>query len=274
MSHPPSSALGCLKTIRGTVKPLTRNISSSTRTFHPAATAPRTNGGFSFASSAGFQDAASMPVVRDSLVPIVIEQTGRGERSYDIYSRLLRERVIFMGPVADQMSTLLTAQLLFLEAEDAAKPIKLYINSPGGSVTAGLGIYDTMQHKLTPNLFLLARETSQYVSPPIHTFCMGQAASMGSLLLAAEPSGGASGQATDISIHAKEILRIRELLTDMYAEHCTVLGEERGEAKQRFERALERDHFMTAQEALAFGLIDKIVQKRGGKRGVDGSVGS
>ncbi|KAI5455214.1 hypothetical protein NCC49_000030 [Naganishia albida] len=214
--------------------------------------------------SFGFGDAASMPVVRDALVPIVIEQTGRGERSYDIYSRLLRERVIFLGPVADQMSTLLTAQLLFLEAEDAEKPIKLYINSPGGSVTAGLGIYDT------------------YVSPPIHTFCIGQAASMGSLLLSAgakdhryclpnasvmihQPSGGASGQATDISIHAKEILRMRELLTDMYAEHCTVAGEQRVDAKARFERALERDHFMTAQEALEFGLVDKIVQKRGKK---------
>ncbi|GHJ86133.1 hypothetical protein NliqN6_2535 [Naganishia liquefaciens] len=224
-------------------------------------------------SFSGYADAASMPVVRDALVPIVIEQTGRGERSYDIYSRLLRERVIFLGPVADQMSTLLTAQLLFLEAEDAEKPIKLYINSPGGSVTAGLGIYDTMQ----------------YVSPPIHTFCMGQAASMGSLLLAAgapghryclpnasvmihQPSGGASGQATDISIHAKEILRIRALLTDMYAEHCCVTGEDRVHAKDRFERALERDHFMTAEEALAFGLVDRIVQKRG-KSGKAGGKG-
>ncbi|KAJ9093627.1 hypothetical protein QFC20_007086 [Naganishia adeliensis] len=213
-----------------------------------------------------------MPVVRDALVPIVIEQTGRGERSYDIYSRLLRERVIFLGPVADQMSTLLTAQLLFLEAEDAEKPIKLYINSPGGSVTAGLGIYDT--------------------APMLETDCIrrwvfgvvdaSQAASMGSLLLSAgakghryclpnasvmihQPSGGASGQATDISIHAKEILRMRELLTEMYAEHCTVAGEEKADAKDRFERALERDHFMTASEALAFGLVDKIVQKRGKK---------
>lgn len=208
-------------------------------------------------------DEAGFPVVRDALVPMVVEQTARGERSYDIYSRLLRERVVFLGPVNDVSSTLLTAQLLFLEAEDSKKPIKLYINSPGGSVTAGLGVYDTMQ----------------YISPPMHTFCMGQAASMGSLLLSAgakghryclpnasvmihQPSGGASGQATDISIHAKEILRIRELLTEMYAEHCEVAGETFQGAKDRFERALERDHFMTAKEALSFGIIDKIVERR------------
>lgn len=217
-----------------------------------------------FSLGGAFDDGTSNPVIRDTLVPIVIEQTGRGERSYDIYSRLLRERVIFLGPVMEQSSTLLTAQLLFLEAENATQPIKLYINSPGGSVTAGLGIYDTMQ----------------YVSPPIHTFCIGQAASMGSLLLCAgakghryalpnssvmihQPSGGASGQATDISIHAKEILRIRESLTNMYADHCTVEGETREEARARFERSLERDHFMTAQEAKDFGIVDKIVQQRG-----------
>jgi len=199
-----------------------------------------------------------------SLVPIVIEQTGRGERSYDIFSRLLRERVIMLsGPIGDNEASILVSQLLFLEAEETQKPIHLYINSPGGSVTSGLAIYDTMQ----------------YVSSPIHTYCIGQACSMGSLLLAAgekghrqclpnasimihQPSGGASGQASDIAIHAKEILRVRQRLTEMYRKHCQKDNESVLVATRRFEKALERDYFMTAEEALEFGIIDRIVQSR------------
>jgi len=195
---------------------------------------------------------------------MVIEQTGRGERSYDIYSRLLRERVIMLyGPIRDADSASIVSQLLFLEAEEASKPIHLYINSPGGSVTAGLAIYDTMQ----------------YVNSPIHTYCVGQACSMGSLLLAAgekgkrhclpnasimihQPSGGASGQASDIAIHAKEILRIRHLLTQIYQKHCSRPGETREAGLLRFETALERDYFMTANEALSFGIVDSILEKR------------
>ncbi|TFK19899.1 ATP-dependent Clp protease proteolytic subunit [Coprinopsis marcescibilis] len=211
---------------------------------------------------AGVSAAQLMQEPRANLVPIVIEQTGRGERSYDIFSRLLRERVIMMhGPIRDTDSTLVVAQLLFLEAEDSTKPIHLYINSPGGSVTAGLAIYDT------------------YVSAPIHTYGMGLAASMGSLLLAAgakgrrhclpnasimihQPSGGASGQATDIAIHAKEILRIRQLLTSIYQRHCGKEGESEAAGLGRFETALERDYYMTAQEALEFGIVDGILEKR------------
>ncbi|KAF8640335.1 hypothetical protein AX17_000007 [Amanita inopinata Kibby_2008] len=199
-----------------------------------------------------------------NLVPIVIEQTGRGERSYDIFSRLLRERVIMLhGPIRDSDSTLIVAQMLFLEAEDSSKPIHLYINSPGGSVTAGLAIYDTMQ----------------YVSSPIHTYSLGLAASMGSLLLAAgeqgkrhclpnasimihQPSGGASGQASDIAIHAKEILRIRQLLTGIYQKHCGREDELQAEGLERFEKALERDYYMTAQEAMDFGIVDGILERR------------
>ncbi|KAG6333966.1 hypothetical protein ID866_5117 [Astraeus odoratus] len=199
-----------------------------------------------------------------NLVPIVIEQTGRGERSYDIFSRLLRERVIMLyGPIRDTDAALTVAQLLFLEAEETSKPIHLYINSPGGSVTAGLAIYDT----------------HQYVSSPIHTYCVGQACSMGSLLLAAgekgkrhclpnasimihQPSGGASGQASDIAIHAKEILRVRQLLTSIYQRHCSKEGESETIGLGRFEQALERDYFMTAQEALDFGIVDGILEKR------------
>ncbi|KAG1825427.1 Clp protease-domain-containing protein [Suillus subaureus] len=202
-----------------------------------------------------------------NLVPIVIEQTGRGERSYDIFSRLLRERVIMLyGPIRDTDSALTVAQLLFLEAEDSSKPIHLYINSPGGSVTAGLAIYDT------------------YVSSPIHTYCVGQACSMGSLLLAAgekgkrhclpnasimihQPSGGASGQASDIAIHAKEILRVRHLLTSIYQQHCAKAEESEASGLERFERALERDYFMTAQEALNFGIVDGILEKRPSSEG-------
>ncbi|KAJ3521595.1 hypothetical protein NMY22_g12252 [Coprinellus aureogranulatus] len=216
-----------------------------------------------------------------NMVPIVIEQTGKGERAYDIFSRLLRERVIMLhGPIRDTDSTLVVAQLLFLEAEDSTKPIHLYINSPGGSVTAGLAIYDT------------------YISAPVHTYSLGLAASMGSLLLAAgekgkrhclpnasimihQPSGGASGQATDIAIHAKEILRIRQLLTGIYQKHCATDGESEAQGLERFgvgisfvsiwipvyhlpvsEKALERDYYMTAQEALEFGIIDGILEKR------------
>lgn len=199
-----------------------------------------------------------------NLVPIVIEQTGRGERSYDIFSRLLRERVIMLhGPIRDSDSTLVVAQMLFLEAEDSSKPIHLYINSPGGSVTAGLAIYDTMQ----------------YVSSPIHTYSLGMAASMGSLLLASgergyrhclpnasimihQPSGGASGQASDIAIHAKEILRIRQLLTSIYQKHCGKEDETVAEGLVRFEKTLERDYYMTAQEAMEFGIVDGILEKR------------
>ncbi|KZT42743.1 hypothetical protein SISSUDRAFT_1058213 [Sistotremastrum suecicum HHB10207 ss-3] len=199
-----------------------------------------------------------------SLVPIVIEQTGRGERSYDIFSRLLRERVIMLyGPIRDTDSALIVSQLLFLEAEEASRPIHLYINSPGGSVTAGLAIYDTMQ----------------YITSPVHTYCVGQACSMGSLLLAAgekgkrrclphssimihQPSGGASGQASDIAIHAKEILRVREVLTSLYQKHCSVEGESVEAGLARFEKALERDYFLTAQEALDFRIVDAILEKR------------
>ncbi|TFK81714.1 hypothetical protein K466DRAFT_666954 [Polyporus arcularius HHB13444] len=202
--------------------------------------------------------------VTANLVPIVIEQTGRGERSYDIFSRLLRERVIMLyGPIRDTDSALIVAQLLFLEAEETSKPIHVYINSPGGSVTAGLAIYDTMQ----------------YVSSPIHTYCVGQACSMGSLLLAAgekgkrhalphssimihQPSGGASGQASDIAIHAKEILRVREVLTRIYQKHCALEGEPVEDGVSRFQTALERDYFMTAEEALQFGIVDRVLERR------------
>ncbi|KAF9457463.1 ATP-dependent Clp protease proteolytic subunit [Collybia nuda] len=226
---------------------------SSVRRFHPLAGQ----------SLQEIQDKWSAPPSAN-LVPIVIEQTGRGERSYDIFSRLLRERVIMLhGPIRDTDSTLIVAQLLFLEAEETSKPIHLYINSPGGSVTAGLAIYDTMQ----------------YVSSPIHTYSLGLAASMGSLLLAAgekgkrhclpnasimihQPSGGASGQASDIAIHAKEILRVRQLLTAIYQRHCAKNGESEVEGLARFERALERDYYMTAQEAMDFGIVDGILEKR------------
>jgi len=189
------------------------------------------------------------------LVPIVIEQTGRGERSYDIYSRLLKDRIIcLMGPVTDYMSSIVVAQLLFLQSESAKKPIHIYINSPGGSVTAGLAIYDTMQ----------------YVLPPISTWCVGQACSMGSLLLAAgtqgmryslpnarimvhQPSGGASGQATDILIQAEEITNLKKQLNLIYVKHT-------GQQLEAIESALERDKFMNPHAAKEFGLIDKILE--------------
>ncbi|KAJ9064532.1 hypothetical protein DSO57_1013144 [Entomophthora muscae] len=197
------------------------------------------------------------PITSD-LVPFVIEQTARGERSYDIFSRLLKERIIMLnGPVHDGLASVVVAQLLFLEAENPEKPISLYINSPGGAVTAGLAIYDTMQ----------------YIQSPVSTLCNGQACSMGSLLLAAgapgkrfalphssimihQPSGGASGQASDIAIHAREILRTRERLNRIYQKHTGIANIE------TIEKAVERDYFMTPQEALEFGLIDKVIESR------------
>jgi ATP-dependent Clp protease protease subunit len=191
------------------------------------------------------------------LVPMVIEQSSRGERSFDIFSRLLRERIIFVnGEVEDNMAALICAQLLFLESENPKKEISLYINSPGGIVTAGLSIYDTMQ----------------FIKPDVSTMCLGQAASMGSLLLAGgtkgkryclphsrimihQPSGGFQGQATDIDIHAREILKIRERLNQIMAKHT-------GQAVERVERDMERDNFMDADAALAYGLVDKVLAKR------------
>jgi ATP-dependent Clp protease protease subunit len=190
------------------------------------------------------------------LVPIVIEQTNRGERAYDIYSRLLKDRIIFLGaPIDDVFANLIIAQLLFLEAEDPEKDINLYINSPGGSVTAGLGIYDTMQ----------------YVKPPINTICLGQAASMGALLLAAgtkgkrfalpnarvmihQPMGGFQGQATEIDIHAREILKIRERLNEILAKHT-------GQPLDKIALDTERDYFMSGEEAKKYGLIDEVISR-------------
>ena len=192
-----------------------------------------------------------------TLVPMVVEQSSKGERAYDIYSRLLKERIIFLtGQINDNVASLVTAQLLFLEAEDPKKEIYLYINSPGGLVTAGLGIYDTMQ----------------YVKPDISTLCIGQAASMGSFLLAAgtkgkrfslpnsrimvhQPSAGFQGQATDIEIHANEVLSLKKRLNEIYSKHTKKTVEE-------IKSALERDNFMTAELAKSFGLIDEVVEKR------------
>ena len=192
-----------------------------------------------------------------SLIPMVVEQSNRGERAYDIFSRLLKERIIFLtGPVTDDVASLLIAQLLFLESENPKKDIFFYINSPGGLVTAGLGVYDTMQ----------------YIKPKVSTLCVGQAASMGSLMLAAgatgmrfalphsrimlhQPSGGFSGQATDIEIHAKEILDMKEKLNKIYEKHT----------KQKIDtirKTLERDHFLTPTEAKKFGIIDEIIDNR------------
>jgi ATP-dependent Clp protease protease subunit len=202
-------------------------------------------------------DRDPLTVYNNTLVPIVVEQTSRGERSYDIYSRLLKERIIFMtGQVFDEMSSLLCAQLLFLESENPSKDIAFYINSPGGVVTSGLAIYDTMQ----------------YIRCPVSTVCIGQAASMGSLLLTAgaagkrfalpnarimvhQPSGGAQGQATDIEIQAREILRIRQRLNEIYVRHT-------GQTLDTIEKKLERDSFMSADEARDFGLIDQVVENR------------
>ncbi|WP_420822835.1 ATP-dependent Clp endopeptidase proteolytic subunit ClpP [Allostella humosa] len=193
----------------------------------------------------------------NTLVPMVVEQTNRGERAYDIYSRLLKERIIFLvGPVNDAVSSLVCAQLLFLESENPNKDIALYINSPGGVVTSGLAMYDTMQ----------------YIRPEVTTLCIGQAASMGSLLLTAgakgkrfalpnarimihQPSGGAQGQATDIEIHAREILAIRARLNEIYVKHT-------GQPLDVIERAMERDKFLTPVEAKEFGLIDEVIASR------------
>ena len=193
----------------------------------------------------------------NNLIPMVVEQSSRGERAYDIYSRLLKERIIFLvGPVNDQTATLVTAQLLFLESENSKKAVSLYINSPGGLVTAGLGIYDTMQ----------------YIKPPVETLCFGQASSMASFLLAAgekgsryslpnsrimvhQPSAGFQGQATDIEIHANEIISLKKRLNEIYAKHTNRSVEE-------IKNALERDNFLTAREAKDFGLIDQVVEKR------------
>ena len=192
-----------------------------------------------------------------SLIPMVVEQSNKGERAYDIYSRLLKERIIFLtGQINDNVASLITAQLLFLEAEDPKKEIYLYINSPGGLVTSGLGIYDTMQ----------------YVKPDISTLCIGQAASMGSFLLSAgargkrfslpnsrimvhQPSAGFQGQATDIEIHANEVLSLKKRLNEIYSKHT-------GKSVDEIKSALERDNFMTADTAKSFGLIDQVVEKR------------
>ena len=196
-------------------------------------------------------------VYMNTLIPMVVEQTNRGERSYDIYSRLLKERIIFLvGAVGDSMASVVTAQLLFLEAESPKKDIFMYINSPGGVVTSGLAIYDTMG----------------YIRPDVSTLCTGQAASMGSLLLMAgapgkrlslpnarimihQPSGGFQGQATDIEIQAKEILELKARMNRIYAEHT-------GQGVEVIEKAMDRDNFMTADKAKEFGLIDEVVQKR------------
>ncbi|HDQ00164.1 MAG TPA: ATP-dependent Clp endopeptidase proteolytic subunit ClpP [bacterium] len=192
-----------------------------------------------------------------SLVPIVIEQTGRGERAYDIFSRLLKERIVFVGsPIDDVVASLAIAQLLFLEADDPEKDVYMYINSPGGSVTAGLGIYDTMQ----------------YIKPDVATICLGQASSMGAILLAAgtkgkrsalphsrimihQPWGGAEGMAADIEIHAKEILKIREELNNILANHT-------GQTPAKISKDSDRNYFMSAEDALKYGIVDEIMQTR------------
>ncbi len=192
-----------------------------------------------------------------NLVPMVVEQSARGERAYDIFSRLLKERVIFLtGPVEDGMATLICAQLLFLEAENPTKEINIYINSPGGVVTAGMAIYDTMQ----------------FIRPPVSTLCMGQAASMGSLLLCAgnkdmrfalpnarimvhQPSGGFQGQASDIERHAQDIIKMKRRLNEVYVKHT-------GQDYDTIEKTLDRDHFMTAEETKEFGIIDKVIEQR------------
>ena len=198
-----------------------------------------------------------IPEHLSTLIPMVVEQSSRGERAYDIYSRLLKERIVFLvGPINDNVASLVTAQLLFLESENPKKEISLYINSPGGLVTAGLGIYDTMQ----------------YIKPDVSTLCIGQAASMGSFLLAAgekgkrfslpnsrimvhQPSAGFQGQATDIEIHANEVLSLKKRLNQIYSKHT-------GKSEDEIKVALERDNFMTSENAKEFGLIDQVVEKR------------
>lgn len=204
-----------------------------------------------------FRDRDPVEVYNNTLVPMVIEQTARGERAFDIYSRLLKERIIFLtGPVFDQVSSLICAQLLFLESENPTKDIAFYINSPGGVVSAGLAMYDTMQ----------------YIRAPVSTVCIGQAASMGSLLLCAgakgkryalpnsrimvhQPSGGAQGQATDIEIQAREILKLRQRLNEIYVKHTA-------QPIEAIEKKLDRDSYMSAEEARDFGLVDHVVEER------------
>ena len=196
-------------------------------------------------------------IFMNTLVPMVVEQSSRGERAYDIYSRLLKERIIFLsGPVHDQVSTLIVAQLLFLEAENPKKEISLYINSPGGSVSAGLAMYDTMR----------------YIRPAVSTMCIGMAASMGSLLLTAgekdmrfslpnsrimvhQPSGGFQGQASDIERHAQDIIKLKRRMNEIYVDHT-------GQSYETIEKTLDRDHFMTPEEATEFGLIDTVLSER------------
>ena len=211
-----------------------------------------------FGSNAhGAQGQFTTDPVTGALVPVVVEQTSRGERSFDIFSRLLRERIVFVtGQVEDGMASLITAQLLFLESENPSKPISMYINSPGGVVTAGMAIHDTMQ----------------YIRPRVGTVCVGQAASMGSFLLAAgepgmrmattnarvmlhQPSGGAQGMASDIEIQAKEILRIRASMNQLYAKYT-------GKSIEEIEKAMDRDTFLEADEAKAFGIVDEVYNKR------------
>ena len=193
-----------------------------------------------------------------NLIPMVVEQSNRGERAYDIFSRLLKERIIFItGPIDDSVATVVTAQLLFLEAENPKKEISLYINSPGGIVTSGMAIYDTMQ----------------FIRPPVSTLCIGQAASMGSLLLTAgekgmryclphsrvmvhQPSGGFSGQASDIERHAQDIVKIKRRLNELYVKHT-------GQEYDKIEKTLDRDHFMNADEAMEFGIVDEVIASRG-----------
>jgi ATP-dependent Clp protease protease subunit len=203
------------------------------------------------------RDRDPLEIYDNYLIPQVIENTSRGERGFDIYSRLLRERIIFLtGPVEDHMASVIIAELLFLEAENPKKPISMYINSPGGVVTAGLAIYDTMQ----------------FIKPKVETICVGQAASMGSLLLAAgeaesryalpnarimvhQPSGGFQGQASDILRHAEDIMKVKKRLNDIYVRHT-------GRDYETIEKTLDRDHFMSADEAKEFGLVDSVIVKR------------
>ena len=202
-----------------------------------------------------------------NLVPMVVEQTNRGERAYDIFSRLLKERIVFItGPIEDGMSTLVVAQLLFLEAENPKKEISMYINSPGGVVTSGMAIYDTMQ----------------FIRPPVATLCVGQAASMGSLLLTAgekgqrfalpnarimvhQPSGGFSGQASDIERHAEDIIKMKRRLNEVYVKHTK-------KNYETIEKTLDRDYFMTAEQAKEFGLIDKVIQNRDEAEGLIATI--
>ncbi|GAA6020589.1 hypothetical protein JCM11491_000806 [Sporobolomyces phaffii] len=250
---------------RPTVRPLARSTTTALRAAPRRVLVPN--------SSSSHLRPLSTSAVRATMVPYVISREPRGERVSDVYSRLLQERIVFLnGPIDDALSSVVVAQLLFLEAESTA-PISLYINSPGGSVTAGLAIYDTMQ----------------FITCPVHTIVVGQASSMASLILAGgepghrsalahssimihQPSGGAGGQASDISIIANEILRIREKMFDLYADHCLLADEEREHARSRFERMLDRDHYLVPTAAIDQGIIDRVLTKRpadGGKKDLE-----